>query len=32
MRYHNPKKLIFVSENSKELLKLIKNNLFSKSV
>ena len=32
MRYYKTKKLIFVSENSKTLLKLIKNNLFSKSV
>ena len=32
MRYYNAKKLIFVSENSKALLKLVKNNLFSKSV
>ena len=32
MRYCKAKKLIFVSENSKTLLKLIKNNLFSKSV
>ena len=32
MRYYKAKKLIFVSENSKTLLKLIKNNLSSKSV
>ena len=32
MGYYKAKKLIFVSEKSKTLLKLIKNILFSKSV